>query len=346
MRNRLVLIVGLLAMFACINRVQAAGPEADPNKEYWLSPSDGPYLIFVASYRGDDARKLANELVLKLRSHYKLTAYLWSKSEDERKAQEKWLAELHAKYGEDQKFGKYRIVDDFAVVVGHWKDMDSAKKELDQIKKAPPPANVPTYGHFIVQAQWNKRTQDLKGAKASAAIDRTPFSQAFVTPNPLATRDQNAAVKMAKPDPTWADLNAREKYSLFKNPKPWTLVVQVYQGTSITEPAAKPNVFDKANPGAREKSRERQLRILSKASGKNLETAGLDAAKLVELLRDNGRGFDAYVMHTSHASLVTVGGFKGPTDPELLRMQKMLAGKKFGEVELLPTPVAMEVPRK
>jgi hypothetical protein len=338
-------ILALAAIALLATGLYAAAPEADPNKEYWLSPSDGPYLLFVASYRGDDARDLANKLVYELRARYKLHAYLWSKSEEERQAQQKWLDDLHSKYGENQRFKKVRIVDDFAVLVGHWKDMGSARSELDRIKRAPAPESVPKSGIVFAKTKWNKRTMTLADQKFEAAIDK-PFSQAFVTRNPLASKE--VASKQAAPgkyDPTWVEMNQKEKYSLFKCQKPWTLVVQVYQGAAITQSAPKPNVFDQARPGARQAAMERQLNLLSRASGRDLKSSATEAGKLAEQLRDKGRGFEAYVFHTRDASLVTVGGFRGPSDPDLLRLQKQLANLKVGESQLLAQPVPFEVPR-
>jgi hypothetical protein len=140
-------------------------------------------------------------------------------------------------------------------------------------------------------------------------------------------------------------MNQKEKYSLFKCQKPWTLVVQVYQGAAITQSAPKPNVFDQARPGARQAAMERQLNLLSRASGRDLKSSATEAGKLAEQLRDKGRGFEAYVFHTRDASLVTVGGFRGPSDPDLLRLQKQLANLKVGESQLLAQPVPFEVPR-
>jgi len=341
--SRMLAGIGLLVV---ATGIFAAAPEADQNKEYWLGPTDGPYLIFVASYRGDEARDLANRLVHELRTRYRIPAFLWSKSEEERQAQQKWLDDLHTKYGENQRFKKVRIVDDFAVLVGHWKDMDSARSELDRIKKAPPPASVPKSAIAFAKTRWNRKTMSLQNHQFDAAIDR-PFSQAFVTRNPLAPKEFAAkeAGKQGKYDPTWVEMNQKEKYSLFKCQKPWTLVVQVYQGASITQAAPRPNIMDRARPGARDAAMERQLRLTAKASGRDLNSATSEAGQLAERLRDRGKGFEAYVFHTRDASIVTVGGFRGPKDPELLRLQQQLANMEIGEQRLLAQPVPFEVPR-
>ena len=342
--KRMAWCVALVSLAAVCAASQAAGVEADPKKEYWLTPTDGPYMIFVASYRGDEARELANKLVFELRNRYRLPAYLYSKSEEEHANQEKWLDELHAKYGEGQRFKKVRIVDDFAVLVGHWKDMESARSDLNKIKKAPAPESVPLSGITFMKTKWDHKTKALLDAKADAHIDK-PFSQAFVTHNPLAPKELAKQEIKGKYDPVWVELNAKEKYSLFKNQKPWTLIVQVYQGTSVTESAPKPSVFDRDKPGSRTASMDTQIKVTNRATGRNLDTLSADAAKLAESLRDKGRGYDAYVFHTRDASLVTVGGFRGPNDPEMLKMQQQLSKVKIGQTKLLDTPVPFEVPK-
>jgi hypothetical protein len=224
--------------------------------------------------------------------------------------------------------------------------MESARADLTTFKKAaPPPESVPRSGIIFVERKVNRSGEWIPNTKVKtdATIDK-PFSQAFVAHNPMATRETaKQEMKQGKYDPVWVELNSKEKYSLFKNQKPWTLIVQVYQGTSVTQPAAKPSVFDRANPGGGRASMETQLQLSAK--GKDLNALSADAAKLAETLRDKGRGYDAYVFHTRDASLVTVGGFRGPNDPAILSMQKQLAGMKVGQMKLLDSPVPFEVPK-
>jgi len=49
--------------------------ECDPNKDYPLKESNGPWTIMACSFSGEGAEKQAKDLVLELRSKYKLEAY-------------------------------------------------------------------------------------------------------------------------------------------------------------------------------------------------------------------------------------------------------------------------------
>ena len=58
--------------------------------------------------------------------------------------------------------------------------------------------------------------------------------------------------------------------------------------------------------------------------------------------------FDAYVLHTRHGSLVTVGSFESEQDDKLRNMQQQLGTLRVNggvSLDLLPQPVAIRVPK-
>jgi hypothetical protein len=86
------------------------------------------------------------------------------------------------------------------------------------------------------------------------------------------------------------------------------------------------------------------------ASGRGLEIAAENGRKLAELLRDGGRGYDAYVFHRRDDSIVTVGAFDA-RDANMEQAWKMLceftAGQTTGPYScLMKVPLPMPVPRQ
>jgi hypothetical protein len=80
-----------------------------------------------------------------------------------------------------------------------------------------------------------------------------------------------------------------------------------------------------------------------------LARTAMQAHELARWLRTKEVGFDAYVLHTRHSSIVTVGAFTGPDDPkmeqtaELIRRFKGVTKQGVPTIQLLAEP--MEVPR-
>ena len=122
----------LTRMFT-LNRV-----EADPDKEYKLTEEHGPWMIMACSFSGDGAAEQARELVLELRSQYKLPAYVHQMQFD-----------LGETYGRGvNRFGgpvrmQYRAgsdVQEIAVLVGNYRavDDDDAQQTLRKLKYSVP----------------------------------------------------------------------------------------------------------------------------------------------------------------------------------------------------------------
>jgi hypothetical protein len=230
-----------------------------------------------------------------------------------------------------------RIPEERAVWIGGFNDLDAAKTALKTVKGlAAPQLNLPGKSPLDIVTIAEPRA-DGKGLDVKQA-PLNPFPTSFACPNPTIKREE--AVKKA--DPFLIKLNEDEEFSLLKNPRPWTLAVKEYVGDTVIT------------------SRSEATPFLDKLFNPNkacdvLAATGLQAHELARYLRtpvkdDPFLGFDAYVMHTRHSSIVAVGGFTGPNDPEMKKMaERILQLKpqtkdgKTVAIELFASP--MEIPR-
>ena len=229
-----------------------------------------------------------------------------------------------------------RIEDQFAILVGGYKDMDAARKALDHIKKIMPSDKFCLQGERIVPGKSDKGEDGV----IYQQLRYSPFMNAFVSRNPSLPPEKqpepNGDLMQQVDVALLKKLNAGEPYSLLKNPKPWTLVVATFQG------AAKCST--KAGPSSLASS-------FNKMVGRDTDDRSASAQiaqKLAEVLRDPKfkPGFETYVLHTSYYSVVTIGGFESETDPRMRQVQERLQRQILGpQVKLLEQPVPMPVPR-
>jgi hypothetical protein len=328
--------------------------------QYPLTAREGPYLIHVASFRGPDAGKFANNLAEEIYSRrYGMKAFVYehvdeaAKKEREalRKAQLDLLGGTETVPGSDEKLKlrTVRVEDEFAVFIGNFPTFEKASEEVKKIKQLQPPQSIPQYGVHLYNKPQDQRTQNIdneelkalginlptksvKGDKVAEA-QGNPFRQAFVARNPLLR--QEVAVQRNEFDPTWIELNVKEQYSIFTCPKPWTLVVARFTPPSVTQSDLRTDVFAQGQP--------------MQASGRGLESAAESGRKLAELLRDGGRGYDAYVFHRRQDTIVTVGAFDA-RDEKMEQAWKMLCQFTSGQTTgpyscLMKIPQPMMVPR-
>jgi hypothetical protein len=317
---RFALFAATLGLLATTT-LAAPRVETDPNKEYPCTPDAGAWMICVHEFRGPDAAELARQMALQIRQRDNLPAYVFNFGEAHKKKLEEEWSNL-GKLNPDATPRKLHvnIPDEHVVLIGGFQDMDAASAALKTVKKLPAPQlNLP--GKFpFDQVTVQEPTPDGKVHYESRQVN--PFPTSFVAPNPTIQRQQQAK----KADPFLKTLNEGEEYSLLKNPKPWTLAVKEYVGDTIvvsrTADSA-PSMLDKLfNP---QKSADTLLRT------------GQQAHELARMLRtpvDDKNpflGFDAYVLHTRHSSIVTIGGFSGPDDPEMRKMAERIL--KLNEVQ-------------
>src|SRR5262245_3942464 len=197
MRRTITRVAGLLALGLAVS-----GGAARAQTEYEVTPAAGPYLVCVTSYTGEKAKELTEGFVQELRGRYNLTAYSYCHSAEERRKeqerinqireqQRKWLEQSGLPPDTKLRGPKtYRIEDQYAVLVGGYKDQDAAAKAAQQIRKLDPPDDK--FMHHASQV-----IDGTAGTEQDVAIN--PFRTAFPVKNPSAR--EAPAVKDDKPDP-------------------------------------------------------------------------------------------------------------------------------------------------
>jgi hypothetical protein len=300
--------------------------EADPNKEYAITPEAGPWMIYATHFVGPDARQLAHEMVLEIRSRYNLPAWVFDRGEEERQKEQQRLRELREKYqGYQGPLRTTRIQDQVAVLVGGYKDFDAASGALKSIKALPPPVSDRLKPQVVVI----KPGED--GQQEQVYKDYVnPFLNSFATRNPTVPVEHRAEKKS---DPFIKQLNANESFSLLKCKGRYSLVIAAYPGASTYVSGSTPSSFlDK---------------LRGKPAGTALEAGALNAHNFAEVLRKRPLEFEAYVLHLRGGSLVTIGSFDRQDDPRMQVLQRQLAShvQIQGQVQMVPEPFPIEVPR-
>jgi hypothetical protein len=327
-------------------------PNASPQapSRYRVSPQAGEWLVCVQTFKGSQARGLAEEMVEVLIRDYKLAAYVYDRAHKQRLEEQARIENLRSQHWDNIKkleeqgaeaidptlrYRTMRFPDEYAVLVGkqnrEFKDMDSAREFLDDLRKLKPPPNK-----FANQAIFGDPETGTKVRQVGAGYIN-PFQSAMVAHNPT------IPLKSEQQDPEKADaflkeMNANEPLSVLKCSKPWTLVVKVYQGQAMLQAPKKPSILSQLG--------------LSKKEPELLNASAAQAHSTAEFLRKMNPGFEAYVMHHRSYSLVTVGQYEGPNDPNLLANMRSLAGLQIKDpargvaLETLNAqPLPMKIPR-
>jgi hypothetical protein len=336
MRRFLYALAGLAAAVLWAPAQEGAVP-----REYLITPEIGPWTICAASFTGEMAGKMARDLVGELRTQYRLNAYLYDRGDEQRRQQEqeieqkRKLQELYLRNaGLDPTqihlpVRRHRIEDQYVVLIGGYPDMSSARRELDRIKKLPPPRSVPR--DTIIRSSLDPASKEKREQEAV-----NPFHTSFVARNPTVPVSHEQA---NKPDPFLKELNAYESFSLLKCPKPWTLLVKEYRGATMIQSQSAPSGF--------------LDRLFGHKAGEQLNACGMNAHNMADALRKEG--FKAYVLHTRTSSMVTVGEFDSDKDPQIQQVQQALRHNvvikprddpRFdSEVGFFSHPVPIQVPR-
>jgi hypothetical protein len=332
-------VPALVLGVACVWGGVAPGQQADP---YAITPEAGPWVICVTSYMGEEAPGLARQLVEQLRKDHRLPAYVYDRGDAERKEWEECLKKT-TRPGRENVTRRLQYTQNCAVLIGGFKDMEAANAALPKVKALPAPDLKDSTGKKVQDYMFDVKPDDKGGGREMRRVAVNPYQNSFVARNPT-TANQKAE---AKPDPIWKDLNAAESYSLLKNPKPWTLVVKNYPGATVMQTREEKS------------SLWEHLTRLGRKPGDGITAAGYQAHQLAEFLRDKRvGGFDAYVLHTRTNSLVTIGEFDAPDDPQLEQLKRRLERLSFkadtrspagmaargDPIGLMANPLPMQVP--
>jgi hypothetical protein len=331
MRHWLCSLGCALALWITISPIQAE--EANPSKDYNITPEAGPWVICATCYTGEEAASLAHQTVLQLRSRDNLRAYVHNFSAQLRQQQQEYTQELTRDMPGVPK-RTIRVEDQYGVLIGGFKDIDSARAALEKVKQLQPPTPVLKNGQVYERNLYLHEKDKPDGKMYTGKLN--PFANSFVARNPTVPHEKPNQEAF---DPFWKQLNADESYSLLENKHLWTLVIKQYQGLNVVAPKE-------------EGSSLLQKLGLGDDSGKLINAAGMNAHNMAEALRK--MKFEAYVLHTRNSSLVTIGGYDAPDDPKLLQMQQTIMshskhsanpGDPNAQMELFVQPMPMKVPR-
>lgn len=313
----------------------------EPKAEFALQPQHGPYLIYIASFRGEEAWDLAHNLAEELRRDYRLGAFILRRVDQDAETERRRLLELQAKRQEDEYVPPsrriVRVQDEYAVMVGHFADLKTARAKIDELKKLDRPKSLGMSGLVM----WKQRMDTPKPTDVKKLDEKptNPFNHAFATINPLARQQrQQAGNNNPFEEMNWMELNKKEQYSLLSCPQPYTLIVKEFRSAEASKLRPKSD-FDP-------KKWNRQPKLGTRDAFTFLPPAMDQADKALDFAKTlRGEGFQAYVLHLGETSFVTVGGFSGLRDPALAQNWVALK-KRYGSEPMLQNtvPALMPVP--
>jgi hypothetical protein len=331
-RSSLALLV--LALLVADRQAVGASIEAIHGKTYTLNGKHGPWMIMVTSLWGSTSEQEQQAA----RAADELVYQLRKKGVPAYVyKQDDQIEELESvdRAGRPRKTKVATQDGMIAVLAGNYHNADDkvAKETLKFVKKFNPKINV----------EWQGKQMDVP----------LVLTNAFMTRNPLLSPEELAKKHR---DPLIVKLNSNIDHSLFENKGKYTLIVASFYGKS----RVKPTQF---------KAFDNMLKMDAKKENISLDEAGRESWILMTLLRQ--QGYDAYVYHERYRSIVTVGAFKSPRDPQIADLtfkfkakEKLnpetkqtalvaeainIPGKKKGDPPVMlmmdPYPQLMDVPR-
>ncbi len=338
-------------------------PEDLAKHAVMVTAEHGGWMICVKSYSGPDSRVKAAMLAKEIRETHKTNALLFERNAEERQAEQAQVdaqrkAELEkARPFEDiveqerrkaaaagMGFNESRPTlkisrpyhetpEQWAVLIGGFKTGEDAKAALAKVKLLPTPKEKEKL--CDVMAMGIQRGEK-DGQKAMMKENETgwgyvnPYEFAMVVTNPKAPRA--SLEEKNKLEPYVVRLNEGVPNTLLTVKKPWTLCVKSYTMPTrrVTGDGDK-SVFDKF--GSKKGSTAADLLMASAAEAEML-TAALRNKEM------KPRPYESYVLHHQFGSVVTVGAFDTPDDPELMKLQQELLGITFEMKDKDKKPVA------
>ncbi len=126
-------------------------PAGGRQTAYEVTPQAGAWLICVTSFSGPDAKELTEGLIEEIRTRHGMAAYSYCRSAEERRKEKERIDRFKQQQAEwikqaglppDTKLrapSTYRIRDEYAILVGGYKDDEAATKASKQVRKLPPP---------------------------------------------------------------------------------------------------------------------------------------------------------------------------------------------------------------
>ena len=327
---------------------QSATPQVPSAHAWYVKPEHGSWMICVKSYTNvpDEkpmAKLFAEALAQDIRERYKVPAYLFERGGAEKqKMRETHAAELARRRAqraeEEAQFNavtqqaraeaaakgmefmeskpsirapRVEVEEQWAVLIGGWPDMATARREMDKIRRWEPPTDKKLMdAQFIIRGKDDDRQGEVTYVN--------PFLNGMVVPNPVAPRQVDTE---GEADTKFVmKMNADEEFSVLKIKKNWTIALKQY---------APPHEV-------KGKNEQSIITRLFKPKPDAMAAVGDQAREMVIALRNMQPTkeapvgpFEAYVLHTRYGSLVCVGQFDGPDDPALLKTQHEIGLIKF-----------------
>ena len=307
--NRSSLVLGLFLLAAA--QLDAASVHFEQGRRYGLHKKNGPWMIMVASFQpasddgqvreGKTPQQLADELVWELRSlrPNPIPAYSYSIKAADERV------ETTDRLGREEERRFLTRKNQVCVIAGNYQSLEQGKATLNWIKK------------------FNPKCLQQQGVKFLKTNRRQgPLGGAFLTVNPLLSPDE---IKRRQQDPLLVKINSGGKYSLFENSGEYSLVVATFTGKKMA------HLGDSHSPDA-------QKAFKIDVVDNDLAQAEHNAWELAAALREREK-IDAYVWHDRYQSVVTVGSFSSPNDPNLRRYLRIFAPSAVAQVAAASDPV-------
>ncbi|HEY2881191.1 MAG TPA: hypothetical protein VGJ15_02130 [Pirellulales bacterium] len=260
---------GPLDFFAPVKKV-----DADPNNDYPLGKSNGPWLIMAKTFQGDSAAADARKLVYELRSKYHMVAYTHDRTLDLTKT-ERGIGMNPDGTPKSMHYLQGGVIKEVAVLVGDFEMVDDAvgQKTLKQLKTLEPD---------LLKAEVQEVTNP-DGSKTKIY----PMRHALMVTNPLLPKEFFVAKGV---DKLVLDMNKGVANCLLDCPGKYSVRVASFSGSTLID--------------------QRKIREVEDGN-KSLHSRLADAAEkahnlTVELRK---KGWEAYEFHDRGASMVCVGSF-------------------------------------
>ncbi|MFO0935779.1 MAG: hypothetical protein U0798_04580 [Gemmataceae bacterium] len=321
-----------------------------PKPGWELKPEHGEWFVEIKSYGQIDSGLMAEALATEVRDLYKVPVYLyeWGSEARKKREEEEALArkrieeeirpfvELQARLkAEAEARGEvfepepirtkvpvyYReIPDQYMVVVGGYKDIDTARKALNVIRTWPMPKD-----NRLLDRIERSEVQDGKKVWVTNFIN--PYTEAKIVRNMTLPKQQ---VSVA--DEFLIKLNQYEPLSIMKSNKKWTLKVKTFN-TPVTKGGAE---SDSSGTG-----RGPSTGLGAARPGQWLDATAQQAQDLCKVLRNipikgaDGKttGINAFVLHHRTGSMVTVGEYDSMEDPKMQQDLRQLQSISFMKSE-------------
>lgn len=257
-----------------------------------LTEENGPWMIFVAAFAGEGAEAEARQLVERLRSDFKMKAYLHRQNYDYTNRVE---GKGFDKFGnpKSMRFKNAAAFEEIAVLVGDFASVDDEElqKQMKTLKYA-------TAEELALKgsSKSNPTTRRFAGIKSVISRKITgedkrrkgPMRNAFATRNPMIPRDAMVTKGL---DPWLIGWNKSVKHSLLNNPGKYSIRVASFRGQVIID-----------------QKKIRDIEANRDSTDERIDSTDEKAETLTKLLRS--RGVEAWVYHDHHESIVTVGSFE------------------------------------